>query len=47
MPTIKGLNQAILGFYGMGPPKRANAQVDARYQSAQVIAAYDVAGLKN
>ena len=26
MPTIKGLNQAILSFYGMGPPKRANAR---------------------
>ena len=26
MPTIKGLNQAILTFYGMGPPKRANAR---------------------
>jgi len=26
MPTIKGLNQAILAFYGMGPPKRANAR---------------------
>ena len=26
LPTIKGLNHAILTFYGMGPPKRANAR---------------------
>ena len=26
MPTIKGLNHAILTFYGMGPPKRAGAR---------------------
>jgi Bacterial TniB protein len=26
LPTIKGLNHALLTFYGMGPPKRANAR---------------------
>jgi len=26
LPTIKGLNHAILTFYGMGPPKRAGAR---------------------
>ncbi len=26
LPTIKGLNHAILAFYGMGPPKHANAR---------------------
>jgi hypothetical protein len=26
LPTIKGLNDAILTFYGMGPPKHANAR---------------------
>src|ERR1700678_1975032 len=26
LPTIKGLNHAILTFYGMGPPKRASAR---------------------
>jgi hypothetical protein len=26
LPTIKGLNHAILAFYAMGPPKRANAR---------------------
>jgi hypothetical protein len=26
LPTIKGLNHAILAFYGMGPPQRANAR---------------------
>ena len=26
LPTIKGLNHAILTFYGMGPPRHANAR---------------------
>ena len=26
LPTIKGLNHAILAFYGMGPPRHANAR---------------------
>jgi hypothetical protein len=26
LPTIKGLNHALLTFYGMGPPKRASAR---------------------
>jgi Bacterial TniB protein len=26
LPTIKGLNEAMLTFYGMGPPPRANAR---------------------
>jgi len=26
LPTIKGLNHAILAFYGMGPPNRASAR---------------------
>lgn len=26
LPTIKGLNEAMLTFYGMGPPARANAR---------------------
>jgi hypothetical protein len=31
----------------MYAPKRASAQVDARYQSVQIIAAYDKADLSN
>jgi hypothetical protein len=27
LPTIKGLNHAILTFYGMGPPRHANARL--------------------
>ena len=26
LPTIKGLNEAMLTFYGIGPPRRANAR---------------------
>jgi hypothetical protein len=26
LPTIKGLNEAMLAFYGLGPPRRANAR---------------------
>jgi hypothetical protein len=26
LPTIKGLNEAMLAFYGLGPPQRANAR---------------------
>ena len=35
----------VSGVGDMYAPKTANAQVDARYQSVQIIAAYDVAGL--
>ena len=37
----------VSGVGAMYAPKRASAQVDARYQSVQIIAAYDKADLTN
>jgi outer membrane protein OmpA-like peptidoglycan-associated protein len=37
----------VSGVGAMYAPKRASAQVDARYQSVQIIAAYDKADLAN
>jgi hypothetical protein len=34
LPTIKGLNHAMLTFYGMGPPRHANASSSRNWCSS-------------